>query len=96
MREPGDPSKKYVPVTLEPDESGRSRALKMMSGGRLLKGAVTGKVDYAPDADWTIGFTTQQEEPGVWRIAPTSDLAPGEYGLWGLDGMTLAPFDVDK
>ena len=96
VREPENPSKKYVLVTLKPDESGSRRALKMMSGGKLLKAAFTGKVDYAPDADWMLEYTAQQEEPGVWRIAPTADLVPGEYGLWDLEGMTLAPFGVDN
>lgn len=96
VREEEDPSKKYQLVKLTPDESGNRRALKMMSGGKLLKAAFTGKVDYAPDADWTIEFTVQQEAPGVWRISPTSSLEAGEYGLWDLEGMALAPFGVDN
>lgn len=96
VREPENPSRKYMLVTLEADESGNRRSLKMMSGGKLLKTAFTGKVDYAPDADWTLEFAAEQEEPGVWRIAPKSDLEPGEYGLWDLEGMMLAPFAVDN
>lgn len=96
VREDEDPSKKYQLVKLDPDESGNLRALKMMSGGKLLKAAFTGKVDYAPDADWTIEFTAQQEAPGVWRVSPTSSLEAGEYGLWDLEGMALAPFGVDN
>jgi len=95
VREPVDPSKKYLLVTLAPDESGNRRALKMMSGAKLVKTAFTGKVDYAPDADWTLPFTVQQEAPGVWKIQPDTDLKPGEYGLWDLEGMALAPFGVD-
>jgi hypothetical protein len=56
VREPADPSKKYLLVSLEPDESGNRRAFKMMSGAKLAKAAFTGKVDYAPDADWTLEF----------------------------------------
>jgi hypothetical protein len=94
VREPVDPSKKYLLVFLEPDEN--RRALKMMSGAKLVKTAFTGKVDYAPDADWTVPFTVQQEAPGVWKIMPGTDLKPGEYGLWDLEGMALAPFGVDS
>lgn len=95
VREPVDPSKKYLLVTLALDDSGNRRALKMMSGTKLVKTAFTGKVDYAPDADWTLEFTVEQDAPGVWKILPSSDLKPGEYGLWDLEGMALAPFAVD-
>lgn len=95
VREPADPSRKYLLVTLEPDEAGNLRALKMMSGTKLMKTAFTGKVDYAPDTDWTLEFTAEQDTPGVWTIRPSSDLKPGEYGLWDLEGMALAPFAVD-
>jgi hypothetical protein len=96
VRESDDPSKKYQLVKLTPDESGNRRALKMMSGGKLIKAAFTGKVDYAPDVDWTIEFTSQQETTGIWRVSPRTDLEPGEYGLWDLQGMALAPFGVDN
>ncbi len=68
----------------------------MMSGRKLLKTAFTGKVDYTPDPDWAIQVTAQQETPGVWKISPKSNLEPGEYGLWDLEGMALAPFGVDN
>lgn len=96
VREPEDPSKKYVLVSLKADDSGGRRALKMMSGAKLLKTAFTGKVDYAPDADWTFAFTAKQQESGVWQLAPTADLEPGEYGLWDLQGMALASFGIDN
>lgn len=96
VRETENPLTKYTLVTLESDDSGNRRALKMMSGGKLLKATFTGKVDYAPDADWTLEFTVNQEEPGVWRITPTSELEPGEYGLWDFEGMMVAPFGVDN
>jgi hypothetical protein len=96
VRAPNDPANKYVLVQLEPDSGGNRRSLKMMSGLKLLKAGFTGKVDYAPDKDWTIQVTTQPEAPGVWRLSPNSNLGPGEYGLWDLEGMAVAPFGVDN
>jgi len=96
VRETDDPAKKYVLVELESDSAGNRRSLKMMSGRKLLKAGFTGKVDYAPDEDSTIHFTTQQETPGIWRLSPNASLEPGEYGIWDLKGMALAAFGVDK
>jgi hypothetical protein len=96
VREPDDPAKKYVLVELESDSAGNRRSLKMMSGLKLLKAGFTGKVDYAPDKDSTIPFTTQQEGTGSWRLSPNASLEPGEYGVWDLKGMALAAFGVDK
>jgi hypothetical protein len=96
VREPDDPGKKYVLVQLESDSGGNRRSLKMMSGLKLLKAGFTGKVDYAPDKDWTIQVTTQQEAPGIWRLSPNTRLEPGEYGVWDLEGMMVAAFGVDR
>jgi hypothetical protein len=96
VREPDDPASKYVLVELDSDSGGNRRSLKMMSGRKLLKAGFTGKVDYAPDKDSTIQFTTQPEGPGIWRLSPSASLEPGEYGIWDLKGMGLAAFGVDK
>jgi hypothetical protein len=95
VRAPDDPSKKYVLVKLDSHEADDRRSLKMMSGRKLLKAGITGKVDFAPDPDWTLPFAAQQEAPSVWRLAPASALQPGEYGLWDIEGMGLAAFGVD-
>jgi hypothetical protein len=95
VRAPDDPSKKYLLVKLDSDKGDDRRSLKMMSGRKLLKAGITGKVDFAPDADWTVPVTVQQEESGRWRISPAARLEAGEYGLWDLEGMGLAAFGVD-
>ncbi len=63
-------------VKLEASKSDDERSLKF---GKIT--AAHNKSD-APDVDSTLPYETTQDSPGVWRITPTADLAPGEYGLY--------------
>lgn len=96
VRESEDPLGKYCLVRFESDRSGNRRELKMMSGAKLLKAAFTGEVDYAPDEDWMIELSSTQAASGEWHLSPTSDLEPGEYGVWDFEGMAVAPFGVGE
>lgn len=76
-------------VKLESDKKADTRALKI---GQASKRVGFG----APDTDWTLPFDAEQESPGVWRIAPTADLEPGEYGLYFSRRSTLYDFAVGQ
>jgi hypothetical protein len=36
----------------------------------------------APDSDNQMPYDVVAEGPDTWRLTPTKDLKPGEYGLW--------------
>lgn len=61
----------------------RNRSVKM---GRA--GVFTYKGLSAPDEDWTIPFEAAEIKPGLWKLTPVKDLAPGEYGWFS--GMAAA------
>lgn len=61
----------------------RNRSVKM---GRA--GVFTYKGLSAPDEDWTIPFEAAEIKPGLWKLTPSRDLAPGEYGWFS--GMAAA------
>lgn len=90
-----DPASSFLWVRCETDSKGGRRSIKVGSAGSLLRASVTGEADLAPDEDWTLPFSSTLEEPGVWRLTPTTDLAPGEYGLWDVEGLGVALFGVD-
>lgn len=95
VRAQHDPAKSYVLVRCDADQADDRRSVKAGSAGTLLKMGVTGKGDLKPDKDWTRPFSTTAEGEGVWRVVPTSDLEPGEYGLWDVQGYGVALFGVD-
>ena len=95
VRAQHDPAKSYVLVRCDADEEDDRRSVKAGSAGTLLKMGVTGKGDLKPDKDWTLPFSTTAESEGVWRVVPTSDLEPGEYGLWDIQGYGVALFGID-
>lgn len=61
----------------------RNRSVKM---GRA--GVFTYKGLSAPDSDWTIPFEASEIKPGLWKLTPSEDLPPGEYGWFS--GMAAA------
>jgi hypothetical protein len=71
------------------------RSVKLGSAGQIVKVGVTGKADLKPDGDWTVPFAATPDGAGAWQIKPQKDLAPGEYGLWDVEGFALMPFGVD-
>jgi len=58
--------------------------------GKMFSATAT----FRPDKDWTIPFEATEEEAGLWRIVPTKDLKPGEYGVY-VSGV-LHDFGVDR
>jgi hypothetical protein len=90
-----DPAKKFLLVKLDSDAEEDRRSVKLGSAGQLIKVGVTGKADIKPDSDWTLPFAATADGPGAWQIKPQKDLAPGEYGLWEIEGFALIPFGVD-
>lgn len=50
-----------------------------------------------PDAKWIVPATVEAEGPGIWRVTPDADLAPGEYGVFtpNLAGNTQVPASGD-
>lgn len=95
VRAQHDPAKSYVLVRCDADQEDDRRSVKAGSAGTLLKMGVTGKGDLRPDKDWTRPFSTTAEGEGVWRLVPSSDLEPGEYGLWDIQGYGVALFGID-
>lgn len=93
VRSEKSPADSYLLVRYEVDDGVRS--VKVGSAGSLIRMSVGGTDDLAPDEDWTIPFTTEQEGPGVWLVSPRSDLKSGEYGLWEIAGYGAASFGVD-
>jgi hypothetical protein len=79
-------------VKLDPDRGDNKRSLKIGKGGSFVANGSYG----APDEDWTIPYDAQQEAPGVWRIVPRADLAPGEYGLYVSNLALLYDFGVGE
>ncbi len=93
VRSANHPNETYLLVRCEP--KGDKRSIKVGSAGSLLKSAVTGGGDLAPDQGWTLPFSSVQDGQGIWRLTATSDLPPGEYGLWDIQGYGVALFGVD-
>jgi hypothetical protein len=78
-------------VKLDPSTRKDERSLKI--GKAFAFETTTTKISN-PDNDWTVPYDSSQESPGVWRVTPHADLAPGEYGLY-LHGL-LYDFGIDK
>jgi hypothetical protein len=92
-----DPRKVWWMVKLNP-WGDQVRILDLQSLGRW-----GGTISNAPDESCIIQYAAIEEKPGLWRITPTGELNPGEYGLfrWGLGdieatSMSLSDFGVDK
>lgn len=90
-----DPARMYVLVRCDADKDDDKRSIKIGSAGKLLKAGFTGAGELAPDEDWTVPITSTEESPGLWRVAPSGVLKPGEYGLWDVKGYGVAFFGVD-
>ena len=95
VRAKTDAAKMYVLVKCEADKGDDKRSIKIGSAGKLLKAGFTGAGELEPDEDWTVPLTSTEESPGLWRLAPTVDLQPGEYGLWDVKGYGVTFFGVD-
>lgn len=95
VRAEANPTNAYVFVKCETGDEEDRRSVKVGSAGKLLRAGVTGKMDIAPDEDWTIPVTVTADQVGIWRVSPSKDLVAGEYGLWDLAGGGAALFGSD-
>ena len=78
-------SEEFVLVKLEKDDDDKVRSLKL-GRGRFFRTGVTER--FKADRDYVLSFTASPEGQGAWRLKPTSQLEPGEYGLFtGLVGV---------
>jgi hypothetical protein len=85
-----DPNEHYFIGKLDPDTKINARSLKIKNKGHgFSMGA-----GVRPDEDWMVPYTASEEEKGVWKMTPTADLQPGEYGLF--DGFRLFGFSVGQ
>jgi hypothetical protein len=64
-------------VVAEADKKNGVRSVKL-ANHKLFGAKNTG----APDSDNQIEYDLVSEGPDTWRLTPTKDLRPGEYGLW--------------
>lgn len=92
-----NPQDRFLLVTLDPDQGDGRRSLKLGSAGSLLKMAFKGGgSDLLPDRDWTVPFSAAQEGPDLWRLTPTKELKPGEYGLYDKAAYMVFGFGVGQ
>jgi hypothetical protein len=76
-------SKEYLLIRLDVDKDDKVRSVKAgMTGPFMQVGNLT-----RVDEDWTLAFTTEPHGEGAWRLTPTADLKPGEYGLYTTLGL---------
>lgn len=86
---------------LDSDTDDGVRSLKVSSfKQRLSAGFGSSRGFMEPDPDWTVPYEAVEEEPGLWRVIPSTPLQPGEYG-WYVDmgasaqASGLYPFGID-
>jgi len=89
IKSPNSPKGHFYLVSADSDTRNGVRSVKI--GNSRLFGV---KNIGAPDSDNQITYDAVAEGANAWRLTPTKDLRPGEYGLWG--SMTeLYDFGVD-
>lgn len=91
-----DPSRTcwYVKLDQDNDKDEMNRSIDVESPGTW-----GGVLSSAPDEDYLVKTTLVEEKPGLWRLTPTRDLRPGEYGLYigkGELSSYLYDFGIDK
>lgn len=64
-------------VKVESNKKTANRSLKVGHSGFGSVGDLS-----APDRDWVVEASLSEESPGIWKMTPNSDLAPGEYGVF--------------
>jgi hypothetical protein len=89
IKSPNSPKGHFYLVSAEVDSKDATRSVKM--GNSKFFGV---KNVGAPDSDNQIPFDVVPEGTDTWRLTPTKDLKPGEYGLWS-SMSALYDFGVD-
>lgn len=77
IKSPNSPKGHFYLVSADVDTGNGVRSVKM--GNSRLFGV---KNMGAPDSDNQIAYDAVAEGPDTWRLTPTKELKPGEYGLW--------------
>ena len=90
IRSPNSPKGHFYLVSAEVDSKDSTRSVKM--GNSRFFGV---KNVGAPDSDNQVPYDVTAEGPDTWRLTPTKDLAPGEYGLWQ-SMQEMYDFGIDK
>lgn len=84
------PKGHFYLVSAEVDVKDDTRSVKM--GNSRFFGV---KNVGAPDSDNQIPYEVAQEGADMWRITPSKDMKPGEYGLWLSMGQ-MYDFGIDQ
>lgn len=77
IKSPNSPKGHFYLVSAEVDSKDGTRSVKM--GNSKFFGV---KNVGAPDSDNQMPYDVVPEGTDTWRLTPTKDLKPGEYGLW--------------
>jgi len=89
IKSPNSPKGHFYLVSIEVDSKDGVRSVKM--GNSRFFGV---KNAGAPDSDNQIQYDVVAEGADTWRLTPTKDLHPGEYGLWS-SMVELYDFGID-
>jgi len=89
IRSPNSPKGHFYLVSAEVDSKDGTRSVKM--GNSKFLGV---KNVGAPDTDNQMPYDVVAEGTDTWRLTPTKDLKPGEYGLWSSIG-EMFDFGID-
>lgn len=89
IRSGSSPKGRLYLVSAEVDKKAGVRSVKM--GNAHFMGVSNMG---APDSSNQIDYTAVAEGTDTWRIKPTKDLPPGEYGLWS-SMLAMYDFGVD-
>lgn len=91
LSSPHDPKSYYYLGRLDVnDEDDNNRSLKI----EQKAGGFTATTRVVPAGRWHVEYEAAEVSPGTWRITPTEDLRPGEYGVV-VPGGILYEFGVD-
>ncbi|HSY49272.1 MAG TPA: hypothetical protein VLC46_10710 [Thermoanaerobaculia bacterium] len=85
-----DPREHFFIVKLDVDTKINARSLKVEGKSR----GFSESAGIMPASHWIVDYTSHEDEEGVWRITPISDLELGEYGVF--DGMFLYGFGIGE
>lgn len=92
---------RYFLAKLDVDEDDGIRSLKVSSAKKRFKAMFGSSRTFSePDKDWTVEYEVEEVGPDLWRVTPTEELEPGEYGWYvdlqtGMQASTIFDFGID-
>lgn len=92
---------RYFLVRLDVDDDDGVRSLKVSSSkGRFKAMFGNSRSWMEPDHDWAFEWSAEDTGNDVWKVTPTVDLEPGEYGWYadfgtGGQGSGIFDFGID-